>query len=103
MSVAPVDASADGETGQGGRSVTESFVRGEYGPELILLMSHALDTAWDQVGKNNADAELARLVMASAIIDNVDLGVRGEDELVTAAIAALSAATRLSRGGSDSN
>jgi hypothetical protein len=74
---------------------------GEYGPELIALMGKALDCAWLRVKSKAADVELARLVMASAIIDGVDAGVREHDDLVGAAISALSSALRLAGGEVD--
>lgn len=68
----------------------------EYGPELVQLMSEALESAWRQASHLAQDAELGRLVMAGAIIDQVDLGVRSLEDLVAMARKALDAATRLS-------
>jgi hypothetical protein len=74
---------------------------GEYSPELIALMTHALNTAWrQQTVARSHDADLARLVMASAILEHVDAGVRLHEELVTRATSALTAAIGLSRGAS---
>ncbi len=78
--------------------MTEHFQGGEYGPELIDLMGTALDRAWDELRSKMEDVELARLVMAGAIIDKVDAGVRDRDDLVSAAISALKTAARLSDG-----
>jgi hypothetical protein len=75
------------------------FRSGEYGPELVRLMIDALESAWGQALGSPQDAELGRLIMASAIIDQVDLGVRVHEELARSATAALAAATRLSCGG----
>jgi hypothetical protein len=69
----------------------------DYGPELIEIMGRALDSASAQATHLGGDAELARLVMASAIIDEVDAGVRTHDLLVLAALDALRLATTLSR------
>jgi hypothetical protein len=74
------------------------FAQGEYGPELVRLMTEALDSAWRQVDPLVKDVELGRLVLASAIIEQVDLGVRVHDDLVATARKALEAAMRLSGG-----
>jgi len=68
----------------------------EYGPDLVALMSEALESAWLQVPKAPRDAELARLVMASAILEQIDAGVRVRDQLVASAANALAAAARFS-------
>jgi hypothetical protein len=41
---------------------------GGYGPELIKLMTQALDSAWRQSSGVSKDVELTRLVMANAIM-----------------------------------
>jgi hypothetical protein len=74
------------------------FAPGEYDPELVGLMSGALDAAWLQAPGPSRDALLARLVMASAIIDEVDSGIRLHAALVEKAVAALAAAVRISGG-----
>lgn len=62
-------------------------------------MTDALDCAWERaLGSSSQDGELGRLIMASAIIEQVDLGVRVHEELVRKATAALAAAARLSPG-----
>ena len=66
---------------------------GEYGPELLALMGAALESAWAGVNGRIRDADLARLLMAGAIIERVDEGVRELDDLVSAATQALAAAT----------
>jgi hypothetical protein len=71
---------------------------GEYGPDLVKLMSEALDAAWDKVRLEPKDAELARLIMAGAIIEQVDAGVRRRDQLVAYATSVLAAAATLSAG-----
>jgi hypothetical protein len=71
---------------------------GEYSPELIAIMADALKVAWGRLEGAVSDAELARLVMASAIIEQVDAGIRLREELVTRATSALTAAVGLSRG-----
>ncbi len=75
-----------------------SFAQGEYGPELVSLMAEALDSVWREVQPFVRDVELGRLVLASAIIEQVDLGVRARDDLAATARRALEAALRLSHG-----
>jgi hypothetical protein len=70
--------------------------RREYGPDLVQLMSEALESAWRQAGHVAQDAELGRLVMAGAIIDQVDLGARRHEDLVAVARKALDTAALLS-------
>jgi hypothetical protein len=69
---------------------------GEYGPELLKLMSEALDAAWLRVRLTPKDADLARLIMAGAIFEQVDAGVRAHDRLVAYATSVLAAAATLS-------
>jgi len=73
----------------------ELFNRG-YGPELIKLMTQALESAWRQSSGLSKDVELARLVMANAIIEEVDAGVRAHEVLVVSARNALLAAMSVS-------
>ena len=80
------------------RSTHARFAQGEYGPELVRVMSDALESAWLQARGAVRDAELGRLVMASAIIEQVDRGVTAHEELVATARNALAAALRLSPG-----
>jgi hypothetical protein len=73
----------------------ERFESRRYDPELIKLMKVALERAWDKVRNPPKSAELARLVLASAIIDAVDAGVRECEQLAAKALAALAAAARV--------
>jgi hypothetical protein len=61
-------------------------------------MTEALESAWIQVQPAVKDVELGRLVLASAIIEQVDLGVRVHEDLVATARKSLEAALRLSGG-----
>ncbi|GEM_PF-3945459 len=81
------------------KSARAHFAQGEYGPELLRLMTEALDGAWLQAREMVRDAELGRLVLASAIIEQVDRGVRSPEALIESAKQALAAALRLSCGG----
>jgi len=67
----------------------QDLFNGGYGPELIKLMTQALDSAWRKSSGVSKDVELARLVMANAIIDEVDAGVRAHEALVASARNAL--------------
>jgi hypothetical protein len=83
-------------------STRAPFVQGQYGPDLVHLMSEALESAWRQVRHLVNDVELGRLVLAGAIIEQVDLGVRAQDDLVASARKALEAAIRLAPGQAES-
>ena len=65
---------------------------GVYDPEIVELMGLALERAWAQFAPHPKDKDLARLLMASAILEKVDAGVRAADLLTEAAILALQAA-----------
>jgi hypothetical protein len=74
----------------------QRFESRRYDPEIIKLMKTALESAWEMVRIPPKSAELARLVLASAIIDAVDAGVRECEQLAGRALAALAAAARVS-------
>jgi hypothetical protein len=63
---------------------------GVYGPELVETMGRAFDTAWADFMPKPANLGLARSLMATAIIEAVELGTRDHENLVRRAIAALS-------------
>jgi hypothetical protein len=65
---------------------------GVYDPEVVGLMGAALDAAWARFSPRPKDVDLARLLMASAILERVDAGVSTMDSLVEAASRALHAA-----------
>jgi len=73
----------------------QRFESRRYDPEIIKLMKTALESAWEMVRIPPKSAELARLVLASAIIDAVDAGVRECEQLAARGIAALAAAARV--------
>jgi hypothetical protein len=56
---------------------------GAYDPELVKVMSDALDAAWVKFDPPPKDADLARLHLATAIIDAVEAGER-EPEVLAA-------------------
>jgi hypothetical protein len=67
-------------------------MRGVYDPELVALMSAALEAAWERFLPRPKDGDLARLLMASAILEKVDSGVHAEGALIESASRALLAA-----------
>jgi hypothetical protein len=71
---------------------------GIYGPQTSALMKSALDSAWTEVQPDLRDAELVRLLLASAIIDLVDAGVDDHGTWVEGALEALAAAKRATHG-----
>lgn len=67
----------------------ERFDSQIYTPEAVKLMKDAFDEAWRKVGGRD-DADVVRKLLASAIIDQVNAGVRIHGTIVAAALAALS-------------
>lgn len=65
---------------------------GVYDPETVGLMGLALDSAWAQFTPHPKDKDLARLFMASAILEKIEDGGNSADVLVETAILALQAA-----------
>ena len=65
---------------------------GVYDPEMVGLMGVALDAAWAQVTPHPKDRDLARLFMASAILEKMEEGGSAADVLVETALLALQAA-----------
>jgi hypothetical protein len=70
------------------------FYSGAYGPELVETMSRAFDSAWIDFAPQPANKDLARALMATAIIEAVDLGTRDHDNLVRRATVALMTAIK---------
>jgi len=70
------------------------FSSGAYDPELVKVMSDALEEAWAKFDPPPKDGDLARLHMASAIIDAVDAGVREPEVLAAKAVHGLRAAIK---------
>jgi hypothetical protein len=84
-------------TGEEKGSMPSRFNSGAYEPELVKIMGDALEAAWKMFSIPAKDVELARLHMASAIIDAVEGGVREETVLSTKAGAALQAVLLVNR------
>jgi hypothetical protein len=68
------------------------FTSGVYDPELIKLMSDALEAAWSTYDPTPKNADLARQIMATAIIESVDADERSSQVLVASAVRGLDAA-----------
>lgn len=64
------------------------FTRGVYYPHLLRTMGAALDAACETINLASKDAAVARLLMASAIIEAVDAGIRQHEFLVDKAVRA---------------
>lgn len=73
----------------------EQFEAPTYGPELARLMRDAFDEAWLKFADDVRDAHEARNLLASAIIDGVDAGVRDRDDLAARAVATLATAINI--------
>jgi len=65
------------------------FYSGVYEPEMVETMGRAFDSAWADFAPQPANKDLARSLMATAIIDAVELGARDHDNLVRRATVAL--------------
>jgi hypothetical protein len=74
------------------------FDTGVYSPETAALMKKAVEIAWGKLQTPPKDAELARLLFASTIIDYVEMGVSDAEQLASYAIERLAAAQRLAEG-----
>ena len=81
-----------------GEIVPTRFDSGVYRPETAGLMKEALEIAWGKIQAPARDAELVRLLFASAIIDYVDMGVLDAEQLASYAIEQFNAAQRLAGG-----
>ena len=63
-----------------------------FGPEIISILEHALDGAWQRLegkGHLNGDAEAARTVLAKHIVDMAKKGERDRQRLIEGALARL--------------
>jgi hypothetical protein len=76
--------------------MTELSEVGAYDPQLIRLMKAAFLVAWGKLPEQQRDPELARLLLAASIIDQVDDGERDWERLADGALAALAGARKLS-------
>jgi hypothetical protein len=70
------------------------FTSGAYEPELVKEMSDAFEHAWGDFEPRPRDERLAKWLMATAIIEAVELGTRGHENLVRRATVALMTAVK---------
>jgi hypothetical protein len=75
----------------------ERFESQAYAPEATKLMKDAFDEAWRKVEHGEKDVELTRKLLASAILDQVNVGAIDREKIAAAAIATLAVARNLSR------
>ena len=75
----------------------ERFESQAYAPETTRLMKEAFDEAWRKVEHGEKDVELARKLLASAILDLVNAGANDREKIAAAAIATLVVARNVSR------
>jgi hypothetical protein len=83
--------------GEDANEKASDFTPGVYYPELLRTMGGALDAAWQTFKPTPKDTELARVLMAKAIIEATDAGVRKHEFLVDKAVRALRAAIKADR------
>lgn len=72
------------------------FTSGVYDPELLKMMSDALDVAWSTHQEIPQNVDLARQIMAAGVIEAVSSDERSAEELVAAAVRALDEAMKSS-------
>lgn len=74
----------------------ERFKSLVYQPETTRLMKVAFDKAWLSADTIENNATLTRKLLASAIVDEINAGVRDCDTIVARALATLTVARNLS-------
>jgi hypothetical protein len=67
-----------------------------YQPETTRLMKEAFDEAWPSVKTIDHDSALTRKLLASAIVDQINAGVRDRETIVARALATVTVARNLS-------
>jgi hypothetical protein len=70
------------------------FTSGSYEPELIKEMSDAFERAWADFAPRPKNERLAKRLMATAIVESVELGTRDHETLVRRATVALMTAIK---------
>lgn len=66
-----------------------------YRPETTKLMKEAFEEAWSKIKRDDEDEALARKLVASAILDQVNAGVQDRDRIVAGAVATLAVARNM--------
>jgi len=74
----------------------QRFESNIFSPEANKLMRASFESAWQKASLIDADRELTRQLLASAIIDLVVAGAQDRDQIVAAALAALAVAKNVS-------
>lgn len=64
------------------------FTAGAYDPELVILMAKALEAAWSGYARPPQNIDLARQIMASAILETIQHD-SSKEALTMAAVRAL--------------
>jgi hypothetical protein len=64
------------------RKIGPCFTSGVYGPELFGEMSNVLEHAWGDFAPRLKNEELVKKLMATAIIEAIELGTRDYEHLV---------------------
>jgi hypothetical protein len=75
----------------------ERFEAGTYDPETNELMKDAFEAALPKVKIVDHDIGLTRTLLASAILDQVNAGVRDREAIVAGAVATLLVAQNVQR------
>ena len=75
----------------------ERFEADVFSPGANKLMRQAFEAAWQNARLIEHDAALTRQLLASVIIDQVNAGVQDQDQIVTAALAALAVARNIAK------
>jgi hypothetical protein len=75
----------------------ERFEANIFSPDANRLMKKSFDVAWQKARLIEYDAALTRQLLASAIIDQVNAGTQDQDQIVTAALAALAVAKNIAK------
>jgi hypothetical protein len=78
-------------------AMPERFEGQAYAPETTKLMKDAFDAAWPKIKRPGRDLALTRKLLASAILDQVNVGVDDRDKIVAVAVATLAVARNVSR------
>jgi hypothetical protein len=86
---------------QGAQQMPSHLTPGVYEPETLKIMVDALDRAWKELKRRPRAAELARNLMACAIVEAVDAGVVDSTILVDKALHAVRAMISEDRHAAD--
>jgi hypothetical protein len=75
----------------------ERFEANIFSPDANRLMKKSFEAAWQKARLIEYDAALTRQLLASAIIDQVSAGAHDQDQIVTAALAAVAVAKNIAK------